>query len=153
MLSSSIYISIAQRNQPCTKQRTTYVPIRVRQRKQTDRLGESQHVVEHLSAACCVLKTNEEIESAWPQELYNHKLLVMREGITFIYFQSQYDTTLLFLFRTYLYDACVRRQGCFVEHGALGILRVVSLHLILDLCPLHSRCFVLFSLLFPCERA
>ena len=37
--------STAQRNQLCTKQHTTYVPIRVRQRKQTDRVGESQHVV------------------------------------------------------------------------------------------------------------
>ena len=48
MLSSSIYHSTAQRNQPCTKQRSTYTPIKVRQRKQADRVGESQHVVEHL---------------------------------------------------------------------------------------------------------
>ena len=37
-------------------------PITVRQRKQADRAGESQHEVEHLSAARCVLKPNEEIE-------------------------------------------------------------------------------------------
>ena len=34
--------STAQRNQPCTKQRSNYVPIRARQRKQADRVGESQ---------------------------------------------------------------------------------------------------------------
>ena len=49
MLPSSIYRrSTAQRNQPCTKQRSTHVPVRVRQRKQADRLGESKHIVEHL---------------------------------------------------------------------------------------------------------
>ena len=40
--------SSAQHNQPCTKQQTKYVPIRARQRKQADRVGESQHVVEHF---------------------------------------------------------------------------------------------------------
>ena len=64
-MSSSIYRkhSAAQRNQPCTKQQSTYVPIRARQRKQADRelprastyvcrrasIRENQHyVVEHL---------------------------------------------------------------------------------------------------------
>ena len=57
--SSSIYhISTAQRNQPCTKERSTYVPIRVRQRKQADRVGESQHVVEHLQLAVFSKPTN-----------------------------------------------------------------------------------------------
>ena len=40
---SSIYHSTAQRNQPCTKQRSTYVPIRARQRKQADRVSKNQH--------------------------------------------------------------------------------------------------------------
>ena len=39
----------AQRaQQPCTKQQIKYVPIRARQRKQADRVGESQQVVEHF---------------------------------------------------------------------------------------------------------
>ena len=48
---SSIYNSTAQRNQPCTKQRSAYVPIRVRQRKQADRVCKSQHVDEYLQLA------------------------------------------------------------------------------------------------------
>ena len=43
----------AQHNQPCTKHQSKYVPIGARQRKQADKVGESQHVVEH---------SNEEIE-------------------------------------------------------------------------------------------
>ena len=45
--------STAQCNQPCTKQQTKYVPIRARQRKQADRVGESQHVVEHFKQYYC----------------------------------------------------------------------------------------------------
>ena len=60
----------------------------------------------------------------------------MHEGFAFIYFQSQYDTALFFLFRTYLCNACMRRPGGFP--GAWRLWQVVSLHLILDLCPLHS---------------
>ena len=39
-----------------------YVAIRVRKLKRDERFGESQNVVEHLSGARCVLKTNDEIE-------------------------------------------------------------------------------------------
>ena len=53
--------STAQRNQPCTTQERKYVPIRAPRRKQADRIGENQHVVEHSSLRC-VLKTNDEIE-------------------------------------------------------------------------------------------
>ena len=49
----------AQRNQPCKKQQQIkYAPIRARQRKQADRVGASQHAVEHLTARC-VLKREE----------------------------------------------------------------------------------------------
>ena len=40
------------------KQQSTYAPIRARQRKQADRVGSSQHVVEHLlcnSSLCSIL--------------------------------------------------------------------------------------------------
>ena len=70
MLSSSIYHSTAQRNQPCTKQRSKYVPIRVRQPKQADKAGESQHAVEHLFAARNVFsKSTKKSESARPTPL------------------------------------------------------------------------------------
>ena len=47
----------------------------------------------------------------------------MREGLAFVYFQSRYDTTLFFLFRTYPYYACGVRV-VFLKHGAL--LHVVT---------------------------
>ena len=37
---------------------------------------------------------------------------MMHEGFAIVYLQSQYDTTPFFLFRTYLYDARMRRPGC-----------------------------------------
>ena len=80
----------------------------------------------------------------------DHKQLAICEQFSFIHFQSQYDTTPVFLLRTYLPDACMRRSGCFGGERSSWHLRVVSLHLLLDLYPLHSHCFVL---IYPCERA
>ena len=78
---------------PCTKHRSTYVPIRVRQRKHADRGGECQHVAEHLSAARCVLKTKEEIKIHPAKKMHNHKQLAgdARRICPFYFFcQSQY---------------------------------------------------------------
>ena len=43
--------STAQRNHAGTKQQTKHVPIRARQHKQANRVGEGQHVVEHLCSS------------------------------------------------------------------------------------------------------
>ena len=43
----------SQLNPPCTKQQSKYAPIRARQRKQADRVGESQRLVEHLYSSPC----------------------------------------------------------------------------------------------------
>ena len=77
--------STAQRIQPCTKQRRTYAPIRLRQRKQADRVGESQRVVEHLFAARCVTKSNEEIEicPAQNKNCNRKQMVVTRERFAF----------------------------------------------------------------------
>ena len=60
MLSSNIFHSTAQQhNQPCTKQRSTYVPITVRQRSQADNRREPacRRASAAHCAAHCVLKT------------------------------------------------------------------------------------------------
>ena len=134
--SSSIYhISTAQRNQPCTKERSTYVPTRVRQRKQADRVGESQHVVERLSAArCVVLKTNKEIETC-PAKKDTRRQAAGDARRICLYLRPislprmMHDTTLSFLFRTYSYDPCMLRPGCFPGAWNYWHLQVVGLPL------------------------
>ena len=96
--------STAQRSQPCTEQRSTHAPIRERQqRKQADRIGDSQHVVEHR-------------KSVRSKKTYGHKQPNDARRIRRLNcFQSQYDTTLTlhsrFSFRTYLHPmhACGAR--------------------------------------------
>ena len=102
------------------------MPIRARQRKEADRIGESQHAVEHLQLAVFSKRTKK--SSPTQPKLYNHKqlLLVMREGVAFIYFQSPKDTTLSFLFRTYSGVRMIMMRACcvrivFLEHGSLGM--------------------------------
>ena len=56
------------------------MPIRVRQREQADRVGESQHVVKHLSAVRCVPETNKEIDICPAKQICNHKQL-FREAL------------------------------------------------------------------------
>ena len=64
---SNIYLkhAAAHHNQPVTKQENKYVMTRARQRRQADRVGEGQHVVEHLQLCpqherrkICPLTTN-----------------------------------------------------------------------------------------------
>ena len=128
MLSLRIYRkhSTAQRNQPCTKQQSKYAPIRARQRKQADRVGESQHVERNTTAVSSITqldvfsKKTKTSESARPTKVYNHLqsrrrifffFLTLRSSLyswrdarrTGFYFQCQYlvrykyHTTLLFL--------------------------------------------------------
>ena len=101
----------------------------------------------------CVQKNNQEIEIFPVWNTYNHKQqLAMREGIAATSFQSQHDTTLFFIFRTYLYDACMQRPGCFPGAWRSWHLQVVNLHLITDLCQLHFT-LVLFKPFFVSERS
>ena len=162
MLSSSIYHRTASRIQPCTKQRSTYIPGIIRadqsattQASRPSRVGESQHVFEHLSAAHC-FKTNEEIEACSGQNnipVQPGAAVVMREGFAFTTSNGYNTMQHSFLFGTRLNDACMRRPGWFPggyeETRALARLQVVSFHF-LNPCPLNSHCFVLF---FSCERA
>ena len=127
MLATGIYHSTAHRNQPCTKQRSTYVPIRVRQRRQADRVCENQQVVEHLSAACCLLKTNEEIEFCPAKRKIQSQAAGDSRRICLYSFSNlttiQHYNILLSL--SYLFFvSCICARGVrvvFLEHGALGI--------------------------------
>ena len=88
---------------------------------QASRVGESQHIVEHLLQLAVFSKPTKKAKSA--QRKYLQPLLTtrsslrgcdkqltgMREGFAFVYFQSLNDTTLLFFSRADLYDACMRR--------------------------------------------
>ena len=118
----------AQRNQPCTKKLSTYTVIRLRdkKRKRADRLGASQYVVGHP-----VSKPVKKLKSARPIKK-NNTLVVREEDLPSCNSKSQYDTTLFLLFRTHLFD-CVHAASW---RGS-WYLQVVSLHLIMDLCPLH----------------
>ena len=49
------------------------------------------------SAARCVIKLTNKSKSARPKTIRNHTQLIIREGFTFIYFQSLYDTRHFFL--------------------------------------------------------
>ena len=140
------------------KARSTYVPIRVRQPQASiHRVGESQHVVQYLHLAV-FSKPTKKLKSARANTQctrYNQKQLVMREDCAFIYFQSQHDIcNTFFLFCTSWYDVYMRRPGCFPgAWSSWHFLQVVSLHLILDPCPLHSHWFVQIFNIFPYERA
>ena len=59
MMSSSIYVPRAHNitvHQPCTRQQSKYMPIRARQCEPADRVGESQHLVEHSYSSPCFQK-------------------------------------------------------------------------------------------------
>ena len=106
-----------------------------------------------ICSSRCAIKTSEEIEvSARSNDISgavnNHEQLVLvaRVGVAVVYMShlNTIRTTLLFLFRAYLYGACLRGASglfflgvwssiCFVRR-----FQVVNLHLILDLCLLHQ---------------
>ena len=69
-----------------TKPQSKYVPIRVRQHKQADKVCESQHKSSSIYRAHLVLKTKKS-NSARPTETYNysHSASVMREGFAICY--------------------------------------------------------------------
>ena len=78
----SIYYRTASTAQQSTAQHSSvnphkwhskYAPIRARQRKQADRVGSSQQVVEHLQHAVrCVLYERKKSKSARPTKKHNH---------------------------------------------------------------------------------
>ena len=76
------------------------------------------------ASAACVLETNEEIKICLAKTIYNQKQLV--NDARRIFFQSQYDTALFLLFRTYLFDACMLRPGCFPGAWSSWHLQVIS---------------------------
>ena len=125
--STSAGHSTAQRNQPCTKQRSTYVPIRARQRKQADRVGKSQHVVELLQLDMFSNPANKS-KSVEAKKNYDHKKLVMmmREGFALV---PNLKTTILHSSLSFVqidaYDACMRRLGSFAGAWRSWHLQVV----------------------------
>ena len=136
--------STAQRNQPCTKQRSTYVPVRVRQRKQPDRGGES-------SSICGSLFSNPAEKSNLPggaKEMYDHKQLVMiREALAFRCY--------ILIYLSYIFVRCM--------HAASGLFswsmellafacRQFARTVIMDLCPLHSHGYVYWCFLVSERR-
>ena len=100
----------------------------VRQRKQADRVGESQHVVEHLHST---LQTNE--ETAVCPAYKNAPLLTALVGcamdlpivsISIRYTHGSVFTSFFYAFRT-----CMRRPGCFPGAWSSWHLQLVGLHL------------------------
>ena len=133
-----------QRNQPCTKQRSTDVPVRVRQRKQPDRGGES-------SSICGSLFSNPAEKSNLPggaKEMYDHKQLVMiREALAFRCY--------ILIYLSYIFVRCM--------HAASGLFswsmellafacRQFARTVIMDLCPLHSHGYVYWCFLVSERR-
>ena len=145
--------SIAQLNLPCTKHRSKYVPIRVAI-TQAIKVGESQHA-EHLSAARCVLKTNEEIEIC--PSTKNVQLFLQAAGdawtaCLYLVPISIRHNTLLSRTSTYFHDACMRRPGCFP--GAWSSFLAFASRQFAPNCGAMSASFALFlSYFLVCERS
>ena len=97
-----------------TKPQSKYVPIRVRQRKQADRVGEGQHihVVEHLYSALFPKRTKKS-KSARPTAItnYSHSASVMRERSAFSFDLSKIQHSSLSVFS--MFRACMRRPSCY----------------------------------------
>ena len=128
---SSIYRkhSTAQRNQPCTKRHCQYVPIRARRRKQADRVGENREPACRRSSSThtsgCVLKTKKS-QSTPPTKICDHSPSSFswcnaRRICLCSIVRVRY--TALPLRPFFVFRACMRRPGCFLEHGALGICK------------------------------
>ena len=125
----------------------------MRQRKRADRVGESQHVVEHLQldvfsnpskkSKSAVAQKKRLTTSSW--------WYITRKGFSCIS-----NTALFLLFRTYSYDACVQRLDCFPGTWSSWHLQVVSLHL-LNYGPLSASfalfCFFFYEYYFPARIA
>ena len=143
MLSSNIYHIASQRIQPCTKRRSTHVPIRVRQRKQADRVDESQHVVEHLVCRSLCRRNQWRYRNLPSQKkTISTSSWWCAKHLVLICFQCQRDTSTTFFL--YLYDACIRRPGYF--SWSMELLAFASCQFAPSSgppCPLHARCFVL----------
>ena len=162
MLSSVYHTkhSTAQRNQPCTRQRSsTYRSDCDNESKQTELARASMS--SRASTAYCVLKTNEEIEICPARKHIPVLPYVQAAGyarMILLFFISNLgnDRTLFVILRTYLdlylYDECTRRPGCF-PGVCMEQLAFASRQFAPNSGPLSAP-FTLFSaLLFPCERA
>ena len=121
MLSLSIYRkhTRARRNQPCTNQQRNYVPTRARQRKQADRVGEREHVVEHLHSSLRFQneRRNRNLPGKNMQPLTRQQLKLMwRAKNSPLFPISRKYKTSFSLRHFYLFLTCMRLPGCF--HGA-----------------------------------
>ena len=158
-LSSSIIYGnhSTARQPPCRMQPTKHVPIRARQRKQADRVGESQHAYRAfiMQLAAFSRRTKHLILPGLqqiPQPLTTQLSCgVMREEFAFVSNLNK-DTTMLFSLRsfhrtgTYVFRTCMRRPGSFrLGHGALGICKSSVRTKVVDLSVrFTSSHFVLF---------
>ena len=102
-----------------------------------------------IHTARCVPKTNEEIQICRPKKIRERSQSsvagVIREGLALIYNLNKLQhcsSSPSFLW--FLYDTCMRRPGCFAGSWSSSQLQVVSLHLVINLCPLHSHCVQFF---------
>ena len=97
--------------------------------KQTELVKASMSLSIHI--ARFVLKTNQEIEICQAKYETTHKAAkagVTREGLAYIPFSIRYNTLFLSVLLMYFVHACSFRV-VFLEHGSLGVLQVVNLHL------------------------
>ena len=116
--------------------------------KQEDTVGESQHVVEHHLQLAVFSNPTKKSNSArggqkkklWPQAARDDARRIS------LYVQSQYDTTLFFLFRTFVWCMHAASWVVSLEHGALDIFKsAVCTWNREPVCPFHSHCFCSIS--------
>ena len=123
----------APSDQPCTRAKhavSTYVPIRARQRKQAERVGESHPALECIYSSLRsqnerrIESTGENIHATTSKQLQ----LVMRKGCACLsnrnkiqHYYSSFSPS--FLFRTYGIMHAFGVRAIVLEHGALGICK------------------------------
>ena len=107
------------------KQQSKYAPIRARQRKQADRYGSSQHIVEYLYCTLC--PQNERRNRNLPglqKHRGIHKRFTKRLSWRDVACTLLYSCSPSFLFRPRM-----RRAGCLRGPWSSWHLQVASLHL------------------------
>ena len=118
------------------KQRSTHVPIRARQRKQS-RQSWREPVCRRACAAHCLCSRNQRRNRNLigpTKKKKKHKFLVhdTRRICLYVFPIPKCGTiqhSLFLLFRKCPYDTCMRRPGCFLGAWSSWHLQVVSLHL------------------------
>ena len=110
-----------------------YVPIRVRQRKQADKVWpEPARAVQHLHSTLSSQNEprNRNLSGLHENNTrvynYSHSVGVMREGFASSFGLSLRHNTALFLRPFHVFCTCIRRPGCYLGAWSSWHLQVVS---------------------------